>query len=159
MVDLLIDSPQLAQNGASETKPPRERKPDSDDLAQDLEKLWNGTMAYFWANWRRYESGQWDMRQLGEVHFAARSFLRQYREKGIRVGMALAREVVQLAETGLLVTDRKLMEIAEKMNGLSYALVVKIANDAAKKAIISLKEEISLEDLIDSFEENKVLNK
>ena len=42
---------------------------------------------------------------------------------------------------------------------MSYAIIVKIANDAAKKAIINMKDEISNDDLEKSFEENGAINK
>ena len=45
------------------------------------------------------------------------------------------------------------------MVGLSYAIIVKIANDAAKKAIINSNNEISAEDLDKAFEENEAINK
>jgi SpoVK/Ycf46/Vps4 family AAA+-type ATPase len=52
-----------------------------------------------------------------------------------------------------------LKEYASKMVGLSYAIVVKIATDAAKKAIIHSHNEISIEDLNTSLQENEALNK
>jgi SpoVK/Ycf46/Vps4 family AAA+-type ATPase len=48
---------------------------------------------------------------------------------------------------------------SKKMNGMSYAIIVKIAYDAAKKAIIKLQDEISIEDLEKSLEENEAINK
>jgi SpoVK/Ycf46/Vps4 family AAA+-type ATPase len=51
-----------------------------------------------------------------------------------------------------------LAEFSKKMNGLSYAIVEKIAHDAAKKAIIQLHEEISAEDIAQALEENLFLN-
>ena len=48
---------------------------------------------------------------------------------------------------------------SKKMLGMSYAIIVKIANDASKKAVINLEKEISLVDLEKSFEENKAINK
>lgn len=53
----------------------------------------------------------------------------------------------------------KLKNFAKKMNGLSYAIIVKIANDAAKKAIINSNNDISIEDLNRALEENEALNK
>jgi AAA+ superfamily predicted ATPase len=47
-----------------------------------------------------------------------------------------------------------LKKYAKEMVGLSYAIVVKIANDAAKKSIITLRNEISNEDLDLAFREN-----
>jgi hypothetical protein len=44
------------------------------------------------------------------------------------------------------------------MLGLSYAIIVKIANDAAKKAIINSNHEISMIDLNNALEENKAIN-
>ena len=52
-----------------------------------------------------------------------------------------------------------LIEYSKKMLGMSYAIIVKIANDAAKKAIINMNAEISNEDLEKSFEENAAINK
>ncbi len=53
----------------------------------------------------------------------------------------------------------KLENYAKDMQGLSYALVVKIANDAAKKSIINSHKEISTDDLDKALEENLAFNK
>lgn len=55
--------------------------------------------------------------------------------------------------------DIILKNYVEKMVGMSYAIIVKIANDAAKKAIINSDKEISIDDLNRAFEENQALNK
>ena len=52
-----------------------------------------------------------------------------------------------------------LKKYAKNMHGLSYALVVKIANDAAKKSIINSHKEISADDLNKALEENLAFNK
>jgi SpoVK/Ycf46/Vps4 family AAA+-type ATPase len=49
--------------------------------------------------------------------------------------------------------------IAKDMIGLSYAIVAKIATDAAKKSILSMKTQIEFDDLQKSMEENISLNK
>jgi len=51
-----------------------------------------------------------------------------------------------------------LMKYSKEMLGLSYAIVVKIANDAAKKAIINSNHEISMIDLNSALEENRAIN-
>jgi SpoVK/Ycf46/Vps4 family AAA+-type ATPase len=51
-----------------------------------------------------------------------------------------------------------LTNFSKELIGMSYAIVVKVANDAAKKAIINLKSEISIEDLNKSLGENAVIN-
>lgn len=51
-----------------------------------------------------------------------------------------------------------LIDYSKRLNGMSYAVIVKIANDAAKKAIIHSNNEISLDDINDSLEENKAIN-
>ena len=48
---------------------------------------------------------------------------------------------------------------SKKMLGMSYAIIVKIANDAAKKAIINLNSEISSEDLNSALDENMAINR
>ncbi|WP_421801043.1 AAA family ATPase [Flagellimonas sp.] len=50
-------------------------------------------------------------------------------------------------------------DYADKMLGLSHAIIVKIANDAAKKSIINSSKIISIEDLDKALEENLALNK
>jgi SpoVK/Ycf46/Vps4 family AAA+-type ATPase len=52
-----------------------------------------------------------------------------------------------------------LKQYSSQLKGISYALIVKIANDAAKKAIISSRSEVSIEDLESALEENRALNK
>jgi SpoVK/Ycf46/Vps4 family AAA+-type ATPase len=51
-----------------------------------------------------------------------------------------------------------LKNYSKQMLGLSYAIIVKIANDAAKKAIINSNHEISMIDLNNALEENKAIN-
>lgn len=53
----------------------------------------------------------------------------------------------------------KLSTYAKKMIGMSYAIIVKIARDAAKKAIINSNNTISSKDLNMAFEENKAISK
>jgi AAA+ superfamily predicted ATPase len=53
----------------------------------------------------------------------------------------------------------ELKNYAKNMQGLSYALVVKIANDAAKKSIINSHKEISADDLDKALEENLAFNR
>jgi len=48
---------------------------------------------------------------------------------------------------------------AKKMIGMSYAIIVKIARDAAKKAIINSNNIISTKDLNIALEENKAISK
>ncbi len=68
----------------------------------------------------------------------------------------------------LLKTTFSALKLSEKINlknytkemrGMSYAIIVKIANDAAKKAIINSNREISVEDLGNALEENRAINK
>ncbi len=52
-----------------------------------------------------------------------------------------------------------LKKYSKEMMGHSYAIIVKIANDAAKKSIISLRNEISKEDIDTAFLENVDITK
>jgi len=47
---------------------------------------------------------------------------------------------------------------SEQMVGMSYAIIVKIANDAAKKAVIDAEEAVSLEHLQLALDENRIMN-
>lgn len=73
------------------------------------------------------------------------------------------KEIVELLKTcfSALKTSNKIdiRYYAQQMTGMSYAIVVKIANDAAKKAIINSKSEISIEDLDSALNENKAINR
>ncbi len=72
-------------------------------------------------------------------------------------------EIVKLLQISFsalkLSKEVKLKTVAKKMAGMSYAIIDKVATDAAKKSIISSKKEISLEDIQASLEENKRINK
>lgn len=72
-------------------------------------------------------------------------------------------EIVELLRTSFsaLSLNKKinLETFASRMIGMSYALVVKVANDAAKKAIINSNKEISIDDLENALEENKAMNR
>jgi len=72
-------------------------------------------------------------------------------------------EIVELLKITLsalkLNSGIDLTYFAKKMVGMSYAIIVKIANDAAKKAVISSNNAISLEDLNSAFDENEAINK
>lgn len=68
----------------------------------------------------------------------------------------------------LLKTTFSALRLSEKINlknyskemlGMSYAIIVKVANDAAKKAIIKSNHEISVEDLDNALDENRAINK
>jgi SpoVK/Ycf46/Vps4 family AAA+-type ATPase len=73
------------------------------------------------------------------------------------------KEIIQLLKnsfSALKLSDNiHLKDYAERMVGLSYAIIVKIANDAAKKAVIHSKNEISLDDLEMALAENEAINK
>jgi SpoVK/Ycf46/Vps4 family AAA+-type ATPase len=72
-------------------------------------------------------------------------------------------EIVELLKTcfsALKISNKiDVIYYAKQMMGMSYAIIVKIANDAAKKAIISSKPEISVEDLESALNENKAINR
>lgn len=55
--------------------------------------------------------------------------------------------------------DVDFKQFAQKMEGLSYAIVVKVANDAAKKAVLNLNKTITAADISDALAENLSLNK
>lgn len=73
------------------------------------------------------------------------------------------KEIIELLKTSFsaLNLNKKidLKGYAKKMAGMSYAIVVKISNDAAKKAVINSNKEISIEDLNDALVENEAVNR
>ncbi len=73
------------------------------------------------------------------------------------------KEIVELLKNSFsalsISRDISFETYSKKMNGLTYAIIVKIANDAAKKAIIHSHQEISSEDLSIALEENKAMSR
>lgn len=73
------------------------------------------------------------------------------------------KEIIRLLENSFsalkLAEDVELTEYAKKLEGMSSAIVVKIAQDAAKKSVIDAKDKVSKVDLDESFAENKNLNR
>lgn len=70
------------------------------------------------------------------------------------------KELLQMSFSALNIEKNINLKLyAKEMLGMSYAIVVKIANDAAKKAIINSNKLISAQDLDMAFEENKAINK
>lgn len=73
------------------------------------------------------------------------------------------KEIIDLLENSFsalkLSDDVVLQEYAKKLKGMSSAIVVKIAQDAAKRSVLNAKDKISKVDLDESFTENKVLNR
>ncbi len=72
-------------------------------------------------------------------------------------------EIVRLLENSFsalrLSKNVSLAEYAKKFKGMTSAIVVKIAQDAAKKSVINSKNEILRADIDESFDENKNLNR
>lgn len=73
------------------------------------------------------------------------------------------KEIIRLLENSFsalkLSDDVILKEYAKKLEGMSSAIVVKIAQDAAKRSVINANDKISKVDLDESFAENKNLNR
>lgn len=73
------------------------------------------------------------------------------------------KEIIQLLKNSFsalkLNSDVSLQNNAKKMIGMSYAIIVKIANDAAKKAVINMHDKISNDDLKNSLLENEAINR
>ena len=69
-------------------------------------------------------------------------------------------DLLKMSFSALKISKEINLEIyATEMHGLSYAIVVKIANDAAKKAIINSNQIISSDDLDKALQENLALNR
>lgn len=73
------------------------------------------------------------------------------------------KEIIELLKSTLsglsLNKNIDLDSFSKKIIGTSHAIVVKIACDAAKKAIINSNNEISVEDMESALEENKAINR
>lgn len=81
----------------------------------------------------------------------------------IELPKPMEKEIFQILEVSFsalkVSKEIKLKEYAKKMKGLSYAIVVKVARDAAKKSVVRSSQVISKEDIDSSLIENKAINR
>lgn len=69
-------------------------------------------------------------------------------------------DLLKITFSALKLSDQvNLKEFSEKLLGSSYAIVVKVATDAAKLSVISGQDKISIDDLNKALEENQALSK
>lgn len=77
-----------------------------------------------------------------------------------RPSIASIEAVLKMSFSALTLSPKvNLKDLAKKMKTLSYAIIVKVAKDAAKNAIVATRKIISLEDVNASLKENRALNK
>ena len=77
-----------------------------------------------------------------------------------RPSVANIEAVLEMSFSALKLSPKvDLKKLAKKMKNLSYAIIVKVARDAAKIAIVDTRKIISLEDINRSLKENRALNK
>jgi len=69
-------------------------------------------------------------------------------------------DVLEMSFSALdLSKEVDLKDLASKMKNLSYAIIVKVARDAAKNAIVATRKVITKADIDNSLKENRALNK
>lgn len=85
-------------------------KPDEDQIAIDLAEDWRGKVAYFYNAWHVYERGCWIERGPHEVKRHVRTFLRDYRKRGIGVTQRLITSLAQMLSDDVYIPDRDLIE-------------------------------------------------
>lgn len=81
---------------------------DDDRLALVLSNNWRGNMGYFRADWHEFISGVWDNRDAAEVRRAIRSFLRQFRNQGVKVNQRQITSLEAMMRDAIHVPDRVL---------------------------------------------------
>lgn len=85
-------------------------KPDEDQIAIDLADDWRGKVAYFHNAWHVYEGGCWIERGPHEVKRHVRTFLRDYRKRGISVTQRLITSLAQMLSDDVYIPDRELID-------------------------------------------------
>lgn len=80
----------------------------------------------------------------------------------IKLPKPTRKEIIELLKISFsalsLSNNINLRLLSSKMEGMSYAIIVKIASDAAKKAIINSQKEINIEDINNALIENEAIN-
>jgi len=113
MVDVFTDSPQLAQNGASEPKEHRPPKMDDDDIAQQLVAEWRHSHAYIYQDWHIYQNGAWVKQSIEVIRRQAKEFMRRFKAS-IAINNGRITSVISLAQDDLAVEIKTLEGEAAK---------------------------------------------
>lgn len=109
-IEKIISLPQQQEQAENEPK----YRPDDDQLALQVAADWNGKVAYLWGEWRVYEGGCWQVRNIHEVKVFLRKFLRNYRSQGIQVTQRKINSLAQMLEDDLYIPDRKVIDCLEE---------------------------------------------
>lgn len=115
MKEKIIEMP--AQNVEQiEGEQQRLHQPDEDEIAIEVAQDWSGKVAYFHNEWKVYENGCWQKRDIQEVRVYLRQFIRRYRARGVRVNQGRINGIAQMLEDDLYIPDRRLIEQTETQN-------------------------------------------
>ena len=69
-------------------------------------------------------------------------------------------KILQMSFSALALSPKvELKKLASKMKNLSYAIIVKVAQDAAKNAVVETRKIVTQNDIDIALEENRALNK
>jgi P4 family phage/plasmid primase-like protien len=88
-------------------------KPDDDQLANAIKKLWRNKVAFIHADWHVYE-GCWRKRQQSETHLFIRQALRRWRSKQVKVSQSRIKALSAMLEDDCMVTDRAIIQTADE---------------------------------------------
>lgn len=85
-------------------------KPDDDQLVVDLGRAWHRSFAHFYSEWHEYSDGQWKRRDMHQVRTNVRTFLRNYRSRGVQITQNRIESVTKMLGDELHITDDEVME-------------------------------------------------
>lgn len=101
---------------------PKEAKPedqpqafhlDDDVIASHISHDWNGKAAHFHNDWKVYDAGYWQKREVQEVRISLRKSLREYQRYGLKVTQGRISSIEAMLADELYIPDRLLMQQAE----------------------------------------------
>jgi P4 family phage/plasmid primase-like protien len=85
-------------------------KPDDDQIVIDLGRAWSRSFGYFQSDWREYANGQWKRRDMHQIRTGVRTFLRNYRSRGVQVTQGRIDGLTRMLEDELHITDEEVLE-------------------------------------------------
>lgn len=98
------------ENGHSPEPATRLYKPDDDMLALELAPRLKEKLAFFHGEWKVYERGAWNRRDVYEMRRYIRTELREFRGQGVAVNQSRIKALASMLEDELFISDRVVME-------------------------------------------------
>lgn len=113
----------LLNDSKDDYKPPinddgeEKHQPDDDEIAILLTDAWDKQFAFIYQEWRKYQNGCWVGISQAEIQVRIRQFLRHFRRVGVRVTQSRIRQIRDMMQDDLFISDEAIMQTAKYREG------------------------------------------